>query len=983
MKTLKYFLILSSVLIGTSVFAEKMKSDTQDLVINKMERLISNMDKKDSSYVPSQQRLADLLAERARIRFMSEVEANCDGCNGSKADRQKAIKIYESLLAELNVNEHGPVLFQLAHLYQMAGQMTDAQRLYETILKDAKKKKINALLVAKSHVGLADLLFAKAKFKDAHDHYVAALRNKELDNRSLITYNKAWCEFNQDQLATAIVTMETMLAKPELITRDSEEGSTYDASFHADLMRDLSTFYSRRNISDKEINTFERLAPAANRKALLLGFADEASRLGQKQAANTILNKYLKDTTLTKEERLQAFVTLAQVNYDRGNSSKSTEDFAKAAAAYQDGGCDSKEKCAELQKTMKRYVTELHRSKKLKPDPDLLNAYQIYVKTFPSDIEMIQRGAQVAMEMNMYPTAIWLYRSISSGNHADKKQVNESLLNEVAAAEKSKDVELQKASYNNYLKNSSDEVKKFEVSYQLAYLFYTNKQLKEAAVQFNDLALNTKGNMDLRKKSADLAMDSLVQLKDDVTLEQWAWTYSEAFPKQRAEFETLARKALMNRVALAANNSKTSKSELSSLLGSVLKTKVGSAKNEEKILFYTNVGVLAQKTDDEDTYVKSQLLLIEMPSLSREKKDAIRSQLASYYEKKLNFKKAYELASSVQIKKSDIKETEFRLGTLADLANIDAQKHYRASLKAGLNGQRSLVVRTRLVLISSDPVSELKKQARDLKANPDLLNDTALFVFAKTGNKAALNTVMGMKELRNQSASRFILSQDFYSRISSFQAKLAAQHMNAKNSKSLQRSTTDRVALLNKADTFLNESVKIKDITGQMLALNMIANENNRLVKELAALPGPVGLTAKENQQYVSLFKAKLKPFLYKAKAAEQRKNQLWATSAALSQLVSDYKTARPEIQRILVKELSLLAQIPGEGTMKSGVEDALSSSPLSTKDLQNARQNVAANPDSIRDIENLKMLETKIGHPLMPAYLEARISHLQKGKRL
>jgi hypothetical protein len=83
------------------------------------------------------------------------------------------------------------------------------------------------------------------------------------------------------------------------------------------------------------------------------------------------------------------------------------------------------------------------------------------------------------------------------------------------------------------------------------------------------------------------------------------------------------------------------------------------------------------------------------------------------------------------------------------------------------------------------------------------------------------------------------------------------------------------------------------------------------------------------------------------------------------------------------VNELSLLAQIPGEGIMKKGVEEALNSSPLSTKDLQNARQNVAANPDSIRDIENLKMLETKIGHPLMPAYLEARISHLQKGKSL
>lgn len=983
MKTLKHLLILSAILISTPVFAEKMTSETQDLLVNKMERLITGMNKKDSSYVPSQQRLADLLAERARTRFMSEIEANCEGCKGSKADRQKAIKIYESLLAELNINKHGPVLFQLAHLYLIAGQTTDAQRLYETILKDSKKKSIHPLIVAKSRVGIADLLFAKGKFKEAHQHYVMALRNKDLDNKALIIYNKAWCEFNQDQLGSAISTMEKLLAKPELIVRDTEEGSKYDAVFHADLMRDLSTFYSRRPISNREINNFEKMAPQLKRKELLLHFADEASRIGQKAAANTILNKYLKDKTLTKEERLQAFVTLAQVNYDNGQSAKSTEDFAKAAAAYQDGGCDSKEKCAELQKTMKRYVTELHRSKKLKPDPDLLNAYQIYAKTFPSDLEMIQRGAQVALQMNMYSTAIWMYRTISSGDHASKKQVNEALLNEVSAAEKSKDFELQKASYTHFLKSSSEQKKKFEVSYQLAYLFYQKKQLKTAATSFNELALDKEGTIELRKKSANLALDSLVQMKDDVTLEQWAWIYSEVFQSQKTEFEVVARKALMNRVARAANDSKTNKSELSSLLKSVLKAKVGSAKIDEKVLFYTNLGVLAQKTDDEDTYLKSQFLLLGMPSLNRDKKDSIRRQLASYYEKKLNFKKAYELASDLQIKKAELKEAQFRLGTLADLANIDAQKHYRASLKAGLNGSRSLVVRSRLVLLSSNPVNELKKQARQLKASPALLNDTALFVYAKTGNKAALNAVMGMKELRNQSASRFILSQDFYKRISSFQIKLAGQKMKSKNTKTLQSSTIARVSLLNKADSFLNESVKIKDITGQMLALNVIANENNRLVKELAALPGPVGLTAKENIQYVALFKAKLKPFLYKAKAAEQRRNQLWASSTALSQLVRDYKAARPEIQKILVKELSLLAQIPGEGVLKNGVEEALNTSNMSNKDLQNARQNVAANPESIRDIENLKMIETKIGHPLMPAYLEARISHLQKGKSL
>jgi hypothetical protein len=47
------------------------------------------------------------------------------------------------------------------------------------------------------------------------------------------------------------------------------------------------------------------------------------------------------------------------------------------------------------------------------------------------------------------------------------------------------------------------------------------------------------------------------------------------------------------------------------------------------------------------------------------------------------------------------------------------------------------------------------------------------------------------------------------------------------------------------------------------------------------------------------------------------------------------------------------------------------------------ARQVVSKKPEDIREIEKLKILETKMGHPLMPAYLEARLNNLQKGKSL
>lgn len=982
-QTLPLIVFVAGSLSGPFASAEKMNAETQNLVIKKMERVLSTMDEKDGAWISSEQRLADLLSERARTRFMAEIEANCDGCKGSKEDRQKAIQIYESLLKSVNVNEHGPILFQLAHLYEMAGQNDKAQQLFESIIKDAKKKKISAEIVTKSHVGLGDLLFQKNKFKDAREHYIVALKDKNLENRSLVIYNKAWCEFNTDQLATAIATLEDLLSHPQQITRDNEDGKVYDPAFHTDLMRDLATFYTRRDITDRDINTYDKLIPQGKRKELLQHFAEEASRLGQKKAAQTILDKYLQDPSLSKEERLQAFVNKAQVSYDRGQSSQSTQDFAKAAAAYQDGGCDNSDKCQELQKTMKHYVTELHRSKKLKPDQDLLNAYVIYTKTFPTDKEMIQRGAQVAMDMNMYPAAVIFYRDISSNRAFSEKEKNEALLNEVAAAEKSNSPSLKKECYIHYIKNSSDEGKKFEVSYQLAYLSYQQKQLNEAAVYFYDLARDKDGKADLRKKAADLSLDSLAQLKDDVTLEKWAWEYAEIFPAQRAEYETLARKSVMNQVAKVANAKNSSASDLKRMLDKTLKTKMSGASNQEKVLYYTNLSVLAQKTDDQETYLGAQQALLNLPGVNAVQKQQITENMAAYYEKHLDFRQAYKLASQVHDTKVSTKDREFRLGTLADLGGINPEKHYRASLRAGLTGSRANVIRSRLVVWSSNPVAELKKQSRELKHQPDLYNDTVLLVYAKTGSKAGLSSFLDSKELRNRSAARFLKSQDIYNRIAQLDRKIAASTLRSKTPSALQKSLAERVKLLGKADAMLNESLKIKDITAQMMTLDIIAGENERIVKELAAVPAPKSLTAAQQTQYMNLLKAKLRPFLYKAKLAQQKRQDIWNHSAALSRLIGDYQNARPEIQRLMVNQMQLLTQVTGEGPLKNQLRQALTTSTISVKDLVSARQSVSENPENIRDIENLKTLETKIGHPLMPAYLEARLNHLEKENRL
>ncbi len=989
MKNLNQVLILGAFFSGvvlsspSAMAQQKMNNDTQDLVIKKMERVLSALDKSDSSYMASQQRLADLLSERARVRFMSEIEANCDGCKGSKEDRLKAVKIYENLLSEVKINEHGVILFQLAHLYEMSGQTDKAIALYEKIIKEAKAQKTSAAIISRSRAGLGDLLFQTGKFNEALNQYNTALKDKNLENRALTIYNKAWCEFNTDRLNSAITTLETLLKNPKQISRSTDGSSKYDPVFHADIQRDLATFYSRRAIGDKEIATYDNLIPAGKRKELMSHFADEADRVGQKQAAHKILSRYLEDPELTKEERLAGFIKLAQVNYDRGQSTQSTADFAKAAAAFQKSGCSGEEKCQELEKMMKRYVTELHRSKKVKPDQDLLNAYITYQNTFPTDVEMTERGAQVATDIGNFAVATQLYRTISETRGFSEKDRQNALLNEISVAEKTKNPAIQKEAYLHFLKYSSDEKKNFEVRYQLAYLAYTQKQLAEAADSFNDLARQKDGDADLRLKSANLALDALAQLKDDARIEQWSLDYAAIFPSSKKEFLALSHKALMNRAANVANNSGSSQGDVRKVLGQVMQSKNIGSTADEQILFYTNQSVLAKKAGDEEAYVNSLRSLLAINSLSAAKKEQTLSALASHYEKKLDFKNAYIVSAKMAQGKESAKDREFRLGTLADLAEMNPEKHYRASLKAGLKGPKALTLRARLVSLSNNPVSELKAQAGELKAKPALLNEMTIFVFAKTGNKNGLKSVLAMKEMRNQSAGLFIEKQDFYGKVSAFQNRISALKLESKTDRLLAKTMADRVTALGQADKLLAESLRLKDVTSQMMVLTIISQENERMVRDIAGLPMPKGLSPAEEKQYISILKGRSKPFLMKARVAQAKQNEIWAQSPALAQLVKDYKTTRPEVQRLLAREMQILTQLPGSGKMKSEVSGALSEGSFSARDLQSARKTVAENPENIRDLESLKFIETKIGHPLMPSYLDARLNTLQKGKSL
>lgn len=986
MKNLKALLIPLLISFVTTP-ALAMDSSTRDQVIQRLERVLEQMDKKERAWVASNLRLADLLAERARERFMQETEANCKNCKGSQADRERAIGMYEEVLKRPQGFDESVVLFQLAHLHDQAGDATKPEQMFKRILA-AKAGRYPEEIVDRARTSLADLYFHKGQNKEALKLYQEALSKKTQAHNGLVRYRIAWCQFHTGQLVTATKTLETLAGDRASLTRQGTEGLAYDEGFHSDVVRDLAIFYSRRPIKQADVARYRRLSPVNDRGSNLLHFAEEADRIGQKAAAEWIYQTYLKEPNLAPEKQLEVLVRLAQVKYDRGDSRASTAEFALAAQTMKKLRCETPEQCEKVQKRMKYYVTELHRSQKTNVTLDVARSYFIYSRVFPSDLEMALRGAQVSMDLKQYVMATNLYReaSVEAQRQISKEETKQLLewrrvavLGEVEAAELTKDIKAREAAYIHALKLIPEDKEAFAIRYQLARVPYEQKQWAKAASAFRELALDKTGDAGLRKQSADLALDSLVMEKRDADIETLATEFASALPAHADEFRRLSRKAVMAQVAQTANNDSASNSELNRTLKKLLTTDVSGATENERILHLKNTVVVARKVGDKNILTRALGALLATKSLSAKDREDALAQLVGEYEARLDFAKAYETALQMRFTGLSQAEKERRLGTLADLAGRNPSRHYNAALNAGLKGQASLALRARLVGMSANPMGEFKKQQKFLKADRQLFAETLLMVYAKTRDLKAVRAFTQDRSIRNLAPIRFIEKQPFYVEHQTLARQISIHRLRTKSDRQLQTSLQERLGLLKKADASVKKAVALGDFTAQVITLTTAATENERMAMDITALPLPAGLKPAEQQQYQQLIAQQAAPYSRKAQVVRQKLSEFWGNEAALNALIRDFEGARPEMKSLLRDELRLLAGAAPSGA-KSRLDRTLAQNGPEREELLSARENVRREPNDRRQLERLKALETKIGHPLMSSYLEVRLNSIQKG---
>jgi tetratricopeptide (TPR) repeat protein len=982
--------------------AERMPVDTHNILIAKLERALSELPNSATERRPIAVRLADLYADRARLLLLAKQDEGCGQCPDGSADRARAVELYGQVVNELNTDAQGPVLLQMGHLQTALGR-TDAAI---TTFQRATQSRYAALIGARANASLGEIKFRQAQFAAAEKKFKAALANEEIPNPGFLTYRLAWSQLNQGKSLQATKTLIHLLETPELLTVQNQDGLTFDESFHDDVTRDLVVFLARGNVAEAEIDLLLSLTPDKMRRENLYAFANELERLGKKYSATLAWRRYIDEGDNNPFEALEMQIRVAQLNWDMGEKQQALEEYDRAAQMWKDKGCkapkgpvspgsssgSSANKCDELGKRFKNFVTTWHKVEKDKPSESCLKAYMSYLKAFGKDPEMHYKAATVADLNKKHKEAAELYARavvLLSAAARDKKSVQKdlleaALLKQIEAAELSNDKKAQIKAYDAFLELSGNSNKAVEVRYQKAQTYYEMGQHQEAFNQFLDIATeNAKEQRALRVKAADLALDALATMKKDEALFEWAPKLAVIYPERGNEFGKIQRQAAIQLATAALDKKDISNSTLRREMERlrVAQRKGGPAKDQ--IVIAKNLIAISLRLKDLDAIAQSSNSLLEIKGISGDDRELALGNLAWVAELKMEFAKALRLSKQMQLNNLSPDDRQLRLAVLADLAGQDPRPYYERALKATGSNKKALGIRATLVRRSSKPWFELEKQAARLVRDPQLVSALLTETYERDGNDAKAKSFIRRYNLKKSTLARIIARHDLILEWQKWDRVLTRHQLYYRSDALMQRSIIERISKLNKQDYLGREALKLRDWSTQLLVISTVARENQRMYQDLLKLPVPRSVKAADREKYLALVRSRAEPFRQRAEAASSKLKEFWKNDAAVNELSTAIANSRGRVREFLRQEGAILAALAPSAVNRRLVA-AMRTTPErpSVQDVARVKSRLAKDPFDTGVAQELKLLAEKRGEVTMVAFLDARIQQLKKGAR-
>ncbi|MGE0529046.1 MAG: tol-pal system YbgF family protein, partial [Bdellovibrionales bacterium] len=848
--------------------------------------------------------------------------------------------------------------------------------------------------IANSSVG--EIYFRKGEFKTALSYYEAA-RRENLKNRALVEFRIAWCQLNLGRTEKAIKTLTNLLRDPELLATNTTDGKTVDPIFVKDVSGDLARFLARSKVGVREIQLLRDLSPNEARKANLYTLATETDRLGKKDASLVAWAAYVDEGQVEPNEKIEVQIRVAKIFYDTQKFELAASAFEKAVDLWKKHGCkNNDELCTELKSRMRQFVTAWNKSQKKSPTANLFRVYIAYTSLFTDDAEMLHWAAIVGRDLRRHKDAASLFRLAATQAHAElqKNPQNKtmqnifegSLLGEIEMAEAANDLKARESAYDYYLRLNPNGDQAFVVRYQRASVYAETNRHQEAFSEFHYLANQPgKDHRELKVKSADLALDSLVALKDDKSLEVRSFEYSRLFPERKAEYLKISRKATLNIVADNIKDTKsTDRSEYKANLALLNKMDLHGASDAEKIKYFKNKIIVAQKALELREVESTADQLLRIKSLKADDEEWAMAQKVWVADVELDFAQAYRLSTRMKLPHLSRADRELRLALLAELAGKNSRSHNEAYIRLARNTRAANLVRVTLVKESRNPWRELEKQLAHLKKTPDLLAELTLEVYARTPNESKARNILRKSSVERFAAGKTVERHLELGDFRAFDRKIRRHKIYGYSEHVMQKSLKERLNLIAQSERRAQSALKKRDWTLQVLALSQLSRENRRLYQDILRLPVPRRLKAQDRRKYEQMLKAQSEPYLQRAIKVERDLNQMWNRSQSIQSLQAAYMNASPDLQKLYRKEIQELAQNAPSGA-QNRLNDLLEM-PLqrpSQQDILLARKALQADPFDVLKAEELRRLEARRGQAAMVVYLDERISQLKKGKHL
>jgi len=952
---------------------------TRDLLIDKLSKVNLNLAPNDHSKQAIVLRLADLYAEKGRQLAMKELEGGCSGvCKAGSKERAQALNYYNEMLPQLTGDGRAKVLVQMGHLEELTGSEPKAIATYETLLKDSDPK-----IVSEAQLSLAEIYFKRRNWKEAIAFY-QKVKVSHPSQKGLAGYRVGWCYFNMDQVKPAVEELREVLNSPEMLSRGQSGTLSIDKQFQEEVARDFATFLSRRPQQSGDLDELYKLSPDNAKLAHLSYLASEYERLGQVNDAITSW-RYVIQRQSDPKQRLEGHVHLAQLNAIHQNRAEAIKDFENSLNIWGSLGQCTDDTCKQLRSRLRQFVLDWNTTEKKAPSKELLAAYQKYLTVFPADTDMRLWQAQVAGQVKEYELAVKENLTVATELTEENKKtpldatkkgwLETSLLEAIENAELAKNAALEDQATKAYLDMSLDRKKEYDVRYQRAHTVYEAAQYAPAADQMRDIALSNKAPMELRTKAADLALDSLVLLKDDTRLESWSRDLAKALPKEGANYMSVARKSVLTQSAAAATSN-----NLDGAWVTLMRFDPNGASQEEKNNYYKNKLILAEKMHKLPEAREAADQLLRQPGLSTEDQQFALSRKAWLAELEFDFPTALAATEKMTPAKDvDPAGRSLKLAMLAELSQKDPSLHYKKFVQESKDKDKTVAVTAQIVKSSPAPLKDFESYKNVLAQKPEFYTETLFEIYAKTGKQDLLPKMTAQPQFASTPYGKAALREELLASYQTVKEKLEKSKIDSTNQKKLASSLKARVALLDQAEKLAGKAVDQQEWASQILLLNLLASEHKKFFDEVLSLPVPQGLSGEDEQQYLGLLSQQAAPHQTKANDIQAKLKEMYANKDAFTQFASAVNAQMEPMRKIYVQDMNLVKTAVPADLQALLVERAPAGVPEKPNlaEVEKARQTVRDQPFDSAQIQNLIQLEKQMGRATMVAYLQSRLDTL------